>query len=144
MINRNWEEDRAATVFFVRECPTGLDYSCFLVDLAGFGLKDVWGDCGLTQTDIEDLKSKSAEKEHPLVSCSPNFAETIVYTGIEWAQKWKFKLPREYKIWLRLLASLDPSKIKLVLFGENGKPLLIFDEEDLDFFDEPLIYTRIL
>jgi hypothetical protein len=144
LINRNWKEDRAATIFFIRQGPTGFVYSCFLVDLAGFGLKDAWGDYGLTQTDIEEIKSKAAEKEHLLISCDPNFAETIVYTGIEWAQKWKFKLPREYKIWLRLLTPFDPSKIHLDLFGENGKPLLIFDEDDLDFFDEPPLDTRIL
>ncbi|MFO7970380.1 MAG: hypothetical protein R6U40_01365 [Desulfobacterales bacterium] len=144
LINQKWKEHRAATVFFIRENPTGFVYSCFLVDLAGFGLKDAWGDWGLTQTDIEEIKSKAAEEEHLLISCDPNFAETIVYTGIEWAQKWKFKLPREYRIWLRLLAPLDPSKINLDLFGENGKPLLIVDEDDLDFFGEQPVDTRIL
>jgi len=144
LINRNWKEDRAATVFFIRECPTGFVYSCFLVDLAGFGLKDAWGDYGLTQTDIEEIKSKSAEEEHLLISCDPNFAETIVYTGIEWAKKWKFKLPRQYKIWLRLLAPLDPSKIDLDLFGENGKPLLIMDEDDLYRLGERTLDAKIL
>jgi hypothetical protein len=148
LINQKWKEHRAATIFFIRQGPSGFVYSCFLVDLAGFGLKDVWGDYGLTQTDIEVIKSQAAEEEHLLISCDPNFAETIVYTAIEWAQKWKFKLPREYKIWLRLLAPLDPSKIDLDLFGENGKPLLVMDEDDLDrlgeqAFDEKILQKKI-
>jgi len=99
LLNKNWKAERIATVFFIREGPTGFVFTCFLVDLAGFGLKDAWGDYGLTQNDIEELKSKAAEEEHPLISCDPTLAETIVYTGIEWARKWQFKLPREYRVY---------------------------------------------
>ena len=144
LINQDWKAEKTATVFIIREGPTGFVFTCFLVDLAGFGLKDAWGDYGLTQNDIEELKSKAAEEEHPLISCDPTLAETIVYTGIEWAHKWKFKLPREYKIWLRLLAPCDPSKIDLDLCGENGKPLLILDEDDLDLLGEQALDTKIL
>ncbi|MBW2670058.1 MAG: hypothetical protein JRD87_09285 [Deltaproteobacteria bacterium] len=144
LINKNWKAQRIATVFFIREGPTGFVFTCFLVDLAGFGLKDAWGNYGLIQNDIEELKSKAAAEEHPLISCDPMLAETIVYTGIEWARKWQFKLPREYGIWLRLLAPLDPSKIDLDLFGENGKPLLILDEDDPDRLGEQALDTQIL
>jgi len=144
LINQDWKAEKTATVFIIRQGPTGFVFTCFLVDLAGFGLKDAWGDYGLTQNDIEELKSKAAEKEHPLISCDPTLAETIVYTGIEWARKWKFKLPRDYKIWLRLLTPIDPFKINLDLFGENGRPLLILDEGDLDLLGEEVLDTKIL
>lgn len=144
LINKSWQAEKIATVFFIRQGPTGFVFSCFLVDLAGFGLKDAWGDYGLTQTDIEELKSKAAGKEHPLIACDPTLAETIVYTGIEWARKWRFKLPRDYKIWLRLLTPCDLSKIDLDLCGENGKPMLILDEDDLDLLGEEVLDTQIL
>lgn len=144
LISKNWETLRIATVLVIREGPTGFVFTCFLVDLAGFGLKDAWGNYGLSKTEIEELKSKAAEEENPLMPCELSLAEAIVYGGIEWAKKWKFKLPGEYKIWLRLLKPADPSKVALDLFGENGKPLLIMDEADLDLFAEQVVDTQIL
>jgi hypothetical protein len=144
LINEDWEEQKIATVFIIRDAPSGLVFACFLVDLAGIGLKDCWGNYDLTAADIEELKAKAAEAENRLVACDPILACTLVYDGIQWAKNWKFKLPREYKIWLRLLEPAELAQSDLERFGENGKPLLILDEDDLDIFDELEVDPQIL
>ncbi|MBW2000493.1 MAG: hypothetical protein JRJ29_21365 [Deltaproteobacteria bacterium] len=144
LINEGWEEGRIASVFVIREAPTGLVLACFVVDLAGVGLKDVWGNYGLARLDIEEIKSRAAQRETSLIPCDLSRASTIIYGGIAWAKKWRFKLPSEYKIWLRLLEPVDESGVDVELFGEDGKPLLMLDEEDLDVFVEEHFYPQIL
>jgi len=144
LINENWQSVKMATIFVVREAPTGLVMVTFLVDLTGFGLKDVWGDYGLTQGDIDTIKSKGAEDDLPLESCDLPFASSIIYGGVEWAKKWNMKLPKDYTVWMRILDPLDTDSIDLDLFGVDGKPLLVFDEEDDLLFDEFEIDLNVL
>jgi len=61
LINQDWEEMREAGVFVIRQAPTGYVFACFVVDLAGAGLQDVWGNCALSSSDIEELKSHPAD-----------------------------------------------------------------------------------
>jgi hypothetical protein len=144
LINKDWDQGMMATIFIFRQTSTGLVLSCFQVDLAGIGLKDAWGNYGLTEADLEEIKSRGAEKGPPLIPCDLSLANTIVYGGIAWAEKWGFKLPRDYKIWLRLLEPVDKTGIDLALFGKDGKPLLIVDEDELDSFAGEHFYPKIL
>jgi len=77
-----------------------------------------------------------------------SLAYDIVLGGIAWARKWRFKQPKDYKIWLRILAPVVADEIDPDLFGENGKPLsMIMDDEagatDSKRFD-PLILSADL
>jgi hypothetical protein len=144
LINKDWDQGRMANIFIFRQASTGLVLSCFHVDLAGIGLKDAWGNYGLTEADMEKIKSGAAEEGPPLTSCDLSLANTIVYGGIAWAEKWGFKLPRDYKIWLRLLEPVGQTEIDLGLFGKDGKPLLILDEDELDNFAGEYFYPKIL
>jgi hypothetical protein len=144
LINKDWDQAMMATIFLFRQASTGLVLSCFHVDLAGFGLKDAWGNYGLTEADLEEIKSRGAEKGPPLIPCELSLASTIVYGGIAWAEKWGFKLPKDYKIWLRLLEPVDKTGINLSLFGEDGKPLLVLNEDGEDSFAGEYLYPKIL
>jgi len=132
LINENWRDGRMANIQVIREAPTGLVLSSFLVDLAGVGLKDAWGNYGLSKAEINRLESKYSAANNPLVGCDLSLANTIVHGGVAWARKWGFKLPKDHKIWLRLLEPVDPAEIDLDLFGENGMPLLILNEDEVD------------
>jgi len=139
LINIDWEEGKFASIFVLRDTPVGLVLSGFVVDLAGPGLKDAWGNYGLSYYDVEKMKSKAAADDVPLVPCEVALAEKIVYGGIAWSKKWGFKLPKEYKIWIRILRPENETEIDLELFGENGKPLLVLDEDEIyDIFEEPV------
>jgi hypothetical protein len=131
-INEAWDKYKFANVYIIREAPNGLVFSSFLVDIAGLGLKDAMGDCGLTAMDIEEIKERSAANDTALIPCELGLINDLVYGGIFWAKKWKFKLPEGYAVWLRLLPPVDQNEIKLDRFGENGKPVLILDEDDID------------
>lgn len=144
LINEGWDEGRIANILIIRDAPTGLVLSAFLVDLAGLGLKDTWGNYGLSNADIQRTKSKAASSGTYMIPFDLSLASSIVYGGIAWAKKWRFKLPPEYKIWLRLLEPVDQKEIDLGLFGENGKPFLILDEDELDIFDDEVFDHQIL
>jgi len=144
LINENWHDTKLASAMIIREAPTGLVLCCFLVDLLGPGLKDVWGNYGLTDADIEKLESKSEARDNPLIICNLSLATTIIHGGIAWAKKWGFKLPREYKIWLRLTEPVSPAEIDLDLFGKDGKPVVILHEDDLDILEDAAFDPRVL
>ncbi|MGD9349706.1 MAG: hypothetical protein PVF71_08620 [Desulfobacterales bacterium] len=144
LINQDWEDQKFATIYITRDAPGGLVLGAFLVDLAGMGLKDCWGEYDLIEADIEGFKAQANEAESRLVACDPTLAAALVYGGIQWARKWKFKLPREYKVWLRLLEPVQPDSGDLARFGENGKPFLILDEDELDIFEEADFYPQLL
>ena len=59
----------------------------------------------------------------------------ILHSSITWARRYRFKLPKDYQVWMHLLPPTD-SEPDLELFGKDGKPILIDgfwaddDEED--------------
>ncbi len=144
LINENWQEYRMANVYVIRESPYGLVLANFLVDIAGAGLKDAWGGYGYSKADIEDLKAQIASRGDALVSCDLSLVHDVVHGGVIWARKWKFKLPKGHAIWLRLLEPVDLNDIRLDLFGENGRPLLIRDEDDVHQLVEEQFNPQIL
>lgn len=144
LINENWREHRMASIYVIRDAPTGFVFSGFLVDLAGLGLKDAWGNYGLSEAEIERLKLKASANDDTLIPCEPSVANTIVHGGITWAKKWNFRLPKEHKIWLRLLEPVNQNRVDVELFGENGKPFLVLSENDLDAFYEEAFDPKIL
>jgi len=147
-ISDGWEESKFASIFVIRDAPTGLVLSSFAVDLAGLGLKDAWGNYALSNSDIEEMKSSAAKNNVFLVPCELSLAEKLIHSAVEWNKKWRFKLPKEYKIWLRILEPANDTDIDLDMFGENGKPLLILDEDDIPdvyeaFFDPKILGKNI-
>ncbi|MEJ2164793.1 MAG: hypothetical protein P8X90_04630 [Desulfobacterales bacterium] len=132
LINKDWQESKFANVYIIRDAPSGLVLSTFLIDIAGIGLKDAIGDYGLTAMEVEEIQEQSAANDNPLISCDLGLIADLVYGAIIWAQKWKFKLPKDYAVWLKLLPPVDQNDIRLDRFGEDGKPALYLDEDDLD------------
>ena len=133
LINEDWKDARMASIFIFRRAASGLVSSGFLVDLAGLGLKDAWGNYGVRESEIEETRSRLAAKGMSLVPCELSLAAKIVHGGVAWARKWGFRLPSEHKIWLRLLEAVTETEVDLDLFGHDGKPFLIEREEEQDF-----------
>lgn len=139
LINEEWQEQKLANVFVIRDGPGGLVFANYLVDLADRGLKDAWGNFGASRSDVDLIKSESARAGFLLVSCDQDLAEKIVHGGIAWARKWGYNLPRQYQIWIRLLEPPPSSGIDFGLFGLGGKPLYVpADLEQEDFAQELL------
>ena len=144
LINEKWHEAKMANIFISREATSGIVIAGFLVDLLGRGLKDAWGNYGLDQDDLKRTKSKVEKDGMKLVPCELSLAGSIIHGGVEWAEKWGAKLPRDYKVWMRILDPIDTGEIDLHLFGRNGKPLFILDEDDDFFFDDSSVDLDVL
>ena len=68
---------------------------------------------------LQKIKFRANAEGAPLIPCDLSLVNTIVFGGIAWAKKWGFRLPKEYKIWLRLLEPIDQTEIDPELFGED-------------------------
>jgi len=144
LINKGWQEHGMAIVVIVRSAPTGHLFSGFIVDVLGVGLKDVMGDYGLTEHEIMYHELIEGLQGADLISCDYELASNLVYGGLQWARKWKFKLPKDYKVWMRLLEPRDEDEIDFSHFGKDGKPLLIVPEDDLDIIMDTDFDSSIL
>lgn len=144
LISKDWRNEKMATIFVVRKAPTGLVMAAFLIDLTGFGLKDVWGDYGLTQGDIDTIKSKFDEDDSTLELCDLSVASSIIYGGVEWAKRHAIRLPRDYKVWMRILAPINADDIDLDLFGVDGNPIFMLGENDGFCFEDISIDPKLL
>jgi hypothetical protein len=147
-INKDWQEHGMAIVIVARMAPTGMVFSGFLVDVLGFGLKDVMGDYGVSDNDLGEYEFLEGVHGTDLIDCDYDLASNLVYGGLIWARKWQFKPPKEHKIWMRLLEPRNLDDVKLDRFGKDGEPFIIIpgdeiddnqDEEiDLEAFKDPL------
>ena len=122
-INEDWRKAKSAMVHVVREAPTGKVLAAFLVDLLEFGLKDVWGEAQVAQSDLEELWNEIQRRGSDMVPCDYALAHQLVHGGIMWARNSGFRLPKELQIWLRLMAPADVEEKDLELFGDHGLPL---------------------
>ena len=141
-INEDWHEAKMANVLVVRDTPGGLVFASFLVDLAEKGLKDVWGNFGASWSDIDDIKDHGSRIGFNFIPCEQELVENIVHGGIEWAKEWGYTLPRDYKVWIRLLES-PSSGPDLDLFGVDGTPLFLLDEGEVPDFDYDILSGRL-
>ncbi|RLC05495.1 MAG: hypothetical protein DRH90_05760, partial [Deltaproteobacteria bacterium] len=95
LINEDWQEFGVAIVIVMRSAPIGCVYSGFLVDVLGVGLKDVMGDYGVNEDEIKEHKFLEGMQGGDMVACDYGLASNLVYGGLVWARKWKFKLPKD-------------------------------------------------
>ncbi|RLB95672.1 MAG: hypothetical protein DRH90_25310 [Deltaproteobacteria bacterium] len=143
-INKDWQEFGMAVVIIMRSAPTGCVYSGFLVDMLGLGLKDVMGDYGENEDELREHKFLEGMQGGDLVACDYDLASNLVYGGLVWARKWKFKLPKDFKVWMRLLEPRNMDEIELSQFGKDGKPLVMVSEDDFDIIMGADIDSNIL
>jgi hypothetical protein len=144
LINKGWQEHGMAIVVIVRSAPIGCVYSCFLVDVLGVGLKDIMGDYGTNEKEIREHEFLKDLQGGDLVVCNYELASNLVYGGLQWARKWKFKLPKDYKVWMRLLGPRNEDQIDFSHFGKDGKPLLIVPEDDFEIIMDTDFDSSIL
>ncbi|RLC00205.1 MAG: hypothetical protein DRH90_18935 [Deltaproteobacteria bacterium] len=148
-INTNWQEHGMASVLVARSAPTGIVYSVFLVDVLGVGLKDVMGDYGVSENHIREHKFLKGLQGGDLVACDHALAFNLIHDGLAWAREWKFKPPKDYKVWMRLLEPRKNEEPDFSGFGRNGKPLPMLSEDDLDIimdadFDSSMLRDPIV
>jgi len=141
-ISEDWREAKSAMVHVVREAPTGKILAAFLVDLLEYGVKDVWGDAEVAQSELEELWEEIQRRGSTMVPCDYTLAHQLVHGGIVWARNSGFRLSKEQQIWIRLMEPADAEKIDLELFGDHGRPLEIGEKNssiDVGVLQEPLV-----
>lgn len=144
LINSEWQENGMAIVMIKRRAPNGLVFGSFLIDLLGRGLKDVMGNYGLLAEEVDQLDLGPVMEAPEMIPCDIELAADLVYGGLAWAKKWRFHLPRDYKLWLRLLAPRSLEAVDLSRFGQDGKPFLIVGQVDDDEIFCPDVDAKVL
>ena len=130
VVNADWQDVHMANVLLVRRTPSGLSCVGFLVDLQGVGLKDVAVHVRLDGRGLDRLRDIGF-KESRWEECPLALARELVYGGVEWARRNGFRTPAEPLRYLAFLGEPAAPPDLSRFGGEDGRPLLVGDMEDL-------------
>ena len=121
-VNRDWAEARMASVHVIREAPSGQVFSGFLVDTAWRGTKDSYGNFAMVDA-LAELQERmgQSDPELTLVPLAPEAAVNLIRGGVAWARRWRYPLPAELDIWLRLVDPAPAWGLDMGMFGEGGE-----------------------
>lgn len=125
-----------ANVLVVRRMENGLlKFACYLVDIWGLGLKDVFGNFNFSERRLrrdffERLERNTTER---FIQIDPSLAKKLVWGGVEYARQNGFKVPQEFSSWEDVIGEPEAETGDWpVLFGVDGKPMIIGEERDLN------------
>src|SRR5205814_6377597 len=116
-VNDDWTETRLASVHVIREADTGGVVGGFLVDLLERGLKDVYGNYGRAGV-LDELQQRATKRGHAVVPLEAETAVNLIRGGVAWAQRWRFPLPADTALWLRLVDQAPAWGLDLGVFGD--------------------------
>ena len=127
-VNPGWAEARMASIHVVREAESGQVFAGFLVDIAWVGTKDAYGNYGAIDAIAELQQHRPQEVERIVPATEVN----LIRGGVVWARRWRYPLPADLNMWLRLVDPLPLGGPDLTVFGENGeKPIILGTPEEV-------------
>jgi hypothetical protein len=127
-VNPGWAEARMASIHVVREAESGQVFAGFLVDIAWVGTKDAYGNYGAIDAIAELQQHQPQEIERIDQATAVN----LIRGGVAWARRWRYPLPADLDMWLRLVDPLAAGDPDLTVFGENGeKPIILGTLEEV-------------
>jgi hypothetical protein len=122
-INRNWEDERLATIIVVRKHTSGsITRGHFVVDLKLRGITDCMYIFNETPLHLDDLLKSLRD---PLVECDYHLAHNIVYAGLAFAEDYGFSPHKSFKTAQYILEEdTDDIPMMEITPGDNGIPVL--------------------
>ena len=122
LINEDWRERGQAVAYVLRNAPgEGLVMVTFLVDLWCAGLKDAFGERGISREVFDEMvEHMSAHLD--FVPVELDVVRGVVAGGIRFAKQNGFRLPAHYDRWVAVMGGVDDwSSADLSDFGFEGK-----------------------
>jgi len=111
-----------------------VNYSFFLIDVWGMGLKDVFGErrCHLLRFEKEVLPRFMLNPYGKVVEAHISLAKKLVLGGVEFAKQNGFRVPKEFLKWRDIIGSMEEEdKDYEDLFKKNGEILVMASPEDI-------------
>jgi hypothetical protein len=108
-INSGWEESPQASIFVLREIPSGGGghaLASFLVDFGVLGLKDAWGRLDMTPLQFRDEILAPCEETMPMERVDPQTARRLIAGAIRYRHDNGFKQVHRLDRWLAILGGV--------------------------------------
>lgn len=130
MLNIDLRKQGITNVIIARKMIDGnLAFGSFLIDVWGIGLKDCFGDIGVPPRRFErEMLNKHSDVAYR--PCNLDYAQRLIWDGVEHATKYGFKTPKEFRDWRKIVGqpAADTSPIE---FGKDGELLVIGEIDDI-------------
>ncbi|HEX4796844.1 MAG TPA: hypothetical protein VH370_23840 [Humisphaera sp.] len=139
-INANWREQGIASLLVLGHARGGSHvFAAFLIDIWCVGLKDAYGQNGVSRLDFEKDILKRANEAMPMIRFDATKARQLVASSMRFSRQNGFKLPAHYDRWAAIFGDLgDISSADLSSFGRDGK---LFYMGTREFLQQRLIGT---
>lgn len=95
--NSEWKDRGITTVFITRAKPDGLFIAgIYLIDIWCLGVKDAFYQINISEHQLEEIIHKNPNE--PLIQVSSDFAHSLIYGAVRYAEKLGFKPHRDFKM----------------------------------------------
>ena len=106
-INANWREQGIASLLVLGHAWGGSHvFAAFLIDIWCVGLKDAYGQNGVSRLDFEKDILKRANEAMPMIRFDATKARQLVAAAIRFSRQNGFKLPAHYDRWTAIFGDL--------------------------------------
>jgi len=121
-ITAGWQESGMCNIYIFREKPDHkFVMGVYLIDIFCLGLKNTFYNPDISSAEIKDMiYNKPDEKQ---IAIDVDYAHSIVYGGIEYAENLGFKPQSDFKVTKFILNRREEMEFDgAIEFGRNGKP----------------------
>lgn len=133
-VNDSWVDQGMAVVFISRMQPSDkITFGIYMVDTFCLGLKNTYCQMNQEIDFIEDeYIPERAYKDMEYAECTPEFAQSIIYGGINYAKDLGFKPHKDFRLSKFVLDDAQNMELMDLEFGRDGMPTYIngpFEDE---------------
>ncbi len=123
-ICEGWKETGMATVFIVKQMPSGkFIFASYLIDIYCLGVKNSMYRFNIYANEIEDIKAKFEPQVGRMVKADIVFLHNLIYGAVDYAEELGFHPENSFKITENLLnPDLIDDGIETIEFGSGGQP----------------------
>jgi hypothetical protein len=141
-INKEWENDRLASIWIVRRHSNGnFTFCCYLVDMNCLGVKDTVYRFNEPQEMLDEYEEKVISN-YETEEISYDLAHNIIFAAVEFAEEYGFKPHRDFTSVTQYFLEEDDDSIPLIdvhCGDENGEPVYISNG-----YETPALQQRII
>ena len=127
LINKDWREQKMASITFARTRPDGgIAFAAFAVDVGCLGVKSALANPSITEREYLGSVDRLIEANGGVMHCEPALAVKLIQGAYAYAAKLGVKPDPDYIYSREIFGTIDAESCgETIEYGSDGKPLYV-------------------